>query len=845
MNNPMNPGDFGKDNNMAPPPPPAPPAPPAPPIPPSGNLPPPDMHDDDWGGAEKRITHGNRGMYIAFTLLLVIGAVVGVLWYMDNAEKIKWEKELKIAVTLPDGKFEPALRAILEKCDRKEILAQAAFELGNARDKESAPALAKAVSVGGTVGREAAKALAKIGGEEAKVAIPAIHEQMLKAEELAKAEYAWSLCMLEDKRGFGPLLEAIGNRIISTKSFPEFDPDVIVRIGTTDTLVAMADSPDPMLKMYAAMELGFRSDIDVVPALLKLVKDENLDVAEAAAISLGRTTDDRAGPALMDTMEQKPALRDSILDAISQSVGSPGLEVIYKNIGNDPPFKYKIIGKLKKLRDPRSKDLLLSILDEKFQGSDKEAVKQGDEIRNQALWTLEELGDPRIAKEMLEKTQWERITEEQIPDPAVRYRQDDMARKIANGVVGWFGRVRPENVGDTLMEIYDSNKPYANNPEVAQRVTVDIGPLMDAMGRTGDKRFCSVIDSFLDQDEGFYFQAASFAMARLGCEGAVGSFIKRMKMTAQERKDEKFSALLESRDWQMENRLQERRNSIMALKFFGDPKPGPDLMDIVLDPKDDPELRKEAAASLAYCADDGLMEKIVEKVNDGDIDITARAALIQGLWLNPTEAAINAMFTILEGEGNFELVKPAAIVVGEAANPAFEERLNKLLDHQDEHRQRSAVLAILLGGNTARLDQIIELLQGQENKLVIRDWYENHPIFLTEKMFKTGAIFKRLENAKALVEATETTGAEILWAWKYLMQRLKSGWEDGPGGLTPLETRNLLADTVRSNPTYQELAANILSGLSERGYLLALQAENGPQAEIARNVLRSMNIKSQ
>ena len=801
--------------------------------------------DTGWGERDAKINRGNRGMIIAFLLLLVVGAVVGVFWYKDKMAYEKWDKELKAALKLPDGEFETKLRGILEQCNRKDILAQAAFELGEAKDKGAVSALAKTVAKGGAPGREAAKALAKIGGKEAEGHTEPIFQQMNKAEGLARAEYAWSMCMLGDARGFGPLLEAVGSRVVTAKSLPEFDPDVIVRIGTTDKLIEMGASPDPMFRMYAAMELGFRTDKDVVPPLLQLIKDKNLDVAEAAAISLGRTTDKRAGPALLQTMQEKEQLRDSILGAISQSVGAPGLATIYGSIENDAPFKYKIIGKLKNLRDPRSKDLLFSILNEEFPGSDDEAVKQADQIHNQALWTLEELGDPRIAEAMFAKANWEPATEEQIPDAATRYRQNDLSRKIANGAVTWFGKVKPEGTAGYLQKIYDVNQPYSNTPECAQRVKVDIGPLMDAMGRSGDKKFCSIVSPFLDKDEGFYFQAASHAMARLDCPGALETFKKRMMMTAQERKEGAFAALLETRNWQMENRLQERRNSIMALKFLGSSAAADNLMAIVLDPKDDQELRREAAASLVYCADEGIMGTILQKIKDENIDIVPRAALIQGLWLNPSETATNAMMEILEGQGNFELVKPAAIAVGEAANPTLEARLNKLLDHPDEQRQRAAVLAILLGGNMERVDRIIDLLKGQENKLVIREWYQSHELFLSREIFESKRIYKRLVNAKVLSDQTAHTGEEILWPWKHLTKRMKTGWEDGPGGLSALEIREHLAETVRTDKDYGQLAGKILSGLNERGYLLALQSEKGPQSLIARNILREMNIKSQ
>ena len=830
MNEVYNPGELGSqtNGNMSSP----------------GGFPPPDpMMGDDWGGDEK-ITRGNRGMLIIFLLIVAAGAVFAFFWYQNYQKQQKWQGEMTKALTLPDGQFEIAMRDILQRADDNEILAQAALELGAAKDVGSVDVLAKAVSRGGKVGREAAKALAKIGGEEAKVGVGPIFTQMQQAEELAKAEYAWALCMLGDDRGFAPLLEAIGKRIVTQKNLPEFDPDVIVRIGTTDRLIQMADSPDPMLKMYAAMELGFRTDGEVVTPLLKLVADENLDVAEAAAISLGRTTDPRSGPALLQAMTAKPALRDSILSAITQSVGAPGLEMIYKNSPHADE-KYKVIGKIKSLRDPRSADFLLTVLKETFPGSDKESVKQGDEIRNQALWTLEDLGDPRIAEEMYQKTQWEFTSEEAIPDDAIRYRQDDMSRKIANGVVGWFGKAQPEGVADYLMKIYKDNEPYSNTPECAKRVKVDSDPLFDAMGRTGDQQFCSVIRPFLDKDEGFFFQAASMALARLNCTGISKEFIKRMQMTAKERKEEKFATLLESRDWQMEDRLQERRNSIIAVRFLGNADAGKTLMNILLDTKDDQELRKEAGTSLTYCADEALMGEILEKINDTEIDVAARAALIQGLWLNPSAAAQEAMFKLLESSQDFALIKPAAIAIGEAADPAGQERLVKLLDSSDEHRQRAAVFALLLGGDIKPvISKVIKIMRGQESRLVLREWYEEHPVYLTQDIFESKRIYQRLANARVLADKT-VGDDEILWPWKHLMDRLKTGWEDGPKGLTALQIRNLLADAVRKDTDYRQMSASILSGLNERGYLLALQSEKGVQGTVARDQLRAMNTKSE
>jgi hypothetical protein len=115
---------------------------------------------------------------------------------------------------------------------------------------------------------------------------------------------------------------------------------------------------------------------------------------------------------------------------------------------------------------------------------------------------------------------------------------------------------------------------------------------------------------------------------------------------------------------------------------------------------------------------------------------------------------------------------------------------------------------------------------------------------LNADLFDSKRIFKRLLVAEALVEKTEKTGESIAWPWRHLVHNLKNGGRDAPGALTKVQIRNALMDAVRTDAAYAELAANLLSSLNERGHLLALQDEKGPQGDIARNVIRDMNLKS-
>jgi len=142
------------------------------------------------------------------------------------------------------------------------------------------------------------------------------------------------------------------------------------------------------------------------------------------------------------------------------------------------------------------------------------------------------------------------------------------------------------------------------------------------------------------------------------------------------------------------------------------------------------------------------------------------------------------------------------------------------------------------------VNKVIKIMQGQESRLVLREWYQGHQVFLTKEIFESKRIYQRLANARLLSEKTVGTD-EILWPWKHLMDRIKTGWDDGPNGLTAQQIRKLLVDTVRNDANYRQMAADILSGLNERGYLLALQSEKGVQGTVARDTLRAMNLKSQ
>ena len=76
MNEPNNPGEGGVTFE----------GPPAVPKIPEAKQPLTDYADDSFGVADQKISRGNRGMFLVFIALLVIGGIVTVLWYRDKTD---------------------------------------------------------------------------------------------------------------------------------------------------------------------------------------------------------------------------------------------------------------------------------------------------------------------------------------------------------------------------------------------------------------------------------------------------------------------------------------------------------------------------------------------------------------------------------------------------------------------------------------------------------------------------------------------------------------------------------------------------------------------------------------
>ena len=140
------------------------------------------------------------------------------------------------------------------------------------------------------------------------------------------------------------------------------------------------------------------------------------------------------------------------------------------------------------------------------------------------------------------------------------------------------------------------------------------------------------------------------------------------------------------------------------------------------------------------------------------------------------------------------------------------------------------------------MDKFVANLSDRETALIVRDRYERHPVYLTKDFFESGRFFVRLEAALALKERS-IGGEEILWPWKHLVERLKKGYE-GPDGISALEIRQILYETVKSGDEKKaRLAAMTINAMDEKGFMLALAAEEGAVGDMVQELIRTQGSR--
>ncbi|MDW8245246.1 MAG: HEAT repeat domain-containing protein [Sandaracinaceae bacterium] len=715
-------------------------------------------------------------------------------WERHVAYEQRWDEYQKArreAQNVED--FLQRIRAIYPKSTFQDVRIQILAKFGEYKDVQALPLIIQALDEPGPVRTQAARSIAQIGSPGADSARPALLRVLAESKDPAnRAAVAWALAVLGESSAADAIVEEFAAGRLQGQ--PGFDPRVVARAVGVERLSKMTKHKEVSVRALVAQALSEAGGPEVVSPLIELLSDEDDQVRKQAAAGLGRVGDTRAASALFAAMQRNPSMRLQVLDALKRSTSAKGLALLLREASSDEARR-DLVAMIRATHDPEGAEALASMLSSK-----------DEQIRFQASAGLAELGDKRAQPFLLEFAKGSDL---------------DRARDALD-LLFWV----------SSPEVVPALAPMLNDDAfIARRAGI-----IKVLGRSGSEEAGRLLMREIDGDDA---GAAAIALAELRYEPAFQHFLRaapRPKNTPFNQHAGMCGALLEPA-------FKKRTAAVRGLGHFGRPQAAPVLMAIIEDTQDDLRLRSEAGLALGAVADEAILAKVIEKVRAPQGDEAAKRFYLAALWQRPSKALSSKLFEIVADSSlSADLRLPAAVALGYAADPAYEERLVELL--RQPRVADGAALAIALGGSEAGAKALLQALsQDTELRTVIQDLFlkptNDWLSLVTRTLWDSGQIHRRLIVADILHrgEGENRYG----FAWTAFIARLQAGW-NGIEGMNPIEIRKRLYQDLRSeNTALRPLIARTLAAMGEIGLLLAARDAGGPGSEEARALLMEMN----
>jgi HEAT repeat protein len=759
--------------------------------------------DDDQ--ALKQI--GRRtGWFGRITALAMIGGAVGLgaFYYhrttVGEAQRGAYER---LQGPVADGgaeseaDFLEAVRAMLaDGIADNELRSEMITELGEHRDADAVPLLIPMLDTAGLMRADAARALARIGSPAADTAKPDLLRVLPSCDERDRTPVVWALAVLNEPAASDAIVDEFAMGHLSGQF--GFDPRIISTVLGPARLATLTEHENAGVRVLVAQALSEIGTTEVVGPLTELLDDDEDNVRRQAAAGLGRIGDPAAAAPLFAAMASNPSMRVVVVDALRRSTGARGLGILLAS-ATDEETVLQLATMLRNTHDPASADPLASLL-----GHSNELV------RIEASRGLAALGDVRAVPVLLTLAGGTSLN-------TARDALDDL--KLVTG---------PE-VAAALIPMLEGDEFMGRRSGV-----------MGALGNTGSPEAARALMGHLEGDD---MPTAAAALADLDSDDAFEALLRVVPRP----RDEDWAQYDGMCGVTHEPELNLRTGAIRALGRFGrpDPRAVEALTTLVEDPQDDVRLRSEAGAALGGLADDTVLETLIAKIQQTDLDEAARRFYLNGLWQQPSRALSGRLLDMIENPATPpDVRRPAAIAVGYTADPANDARLIAMLAGD---MRRDAAFAILLGGSDAAAEALGERLASDpdlkdalQQGLVHSetDWFN----LIRTDTWDSGEVHRRLRVARILnaLEGEERFGLP----WTETMTRLQGGY-GGHNGLRTAAIRNrLYADLTGDDPEVRALAADVLGAMSEMGLLMAARDAGGPGADEARAKLMEINRAS-
>ena len=827
---------------------------------------------DDYIDDEMPAGTGKTGKIIGIIAVIFVVVVLAVGIFMGIRYSKRFDALVKCTYDYMEGdflkpEFAPCVRTEMNGTSFEDVKLKAIEYLIMAEDKESIPDMVKLLEQGGEVMRQAAQAIATIGGENAQAARDPILKAIGTGGPRDKAVMGWALASLGDERAFRPLLDSYIDGY--TRELKGWSDDFLVDYAARDPkaldeMIKLADSEDDGHRWFAATTMGkIRSDA-VLPPLLKLVKDNNSNVVKAAAISLGMTGTKKAGEAILEVLARFPEMKDDLLRSIQQSAGAPGLSEVYKQT-ESPSLKNRITSYIKDVKDPRSGDILIAILDNIEKETQGKSPLAGLKTKKTVALALSDIGDPRaipLLKKLMNLkdvkavcklydcgpvADYDNLGPDQVEAYLRGYRLSPALSDYIDGLVNIGNAEAKEILTDMWKEIASLNKRYRNDsylywPCRPAEVMYAMGRLkVEGIGPMLDNEICS--NSKANQ-RAIALNIGTKKDLTIPCPdiGAASKSLGRAKYTPILEKLIEIAVKPEDIDLSVpsvdnENIYSDRRVVIRAMAFLGDPGAIETIETIIEDVEDYVPTKDVAAAALPYVITPEKQLEVIQKIQDSEKDTWVRSWFVRSLIPRATESMASSLLTILTSGPPNPLITPLGVAIGESCN---QEVIAQAMDFVETAQspgmltdaQSAALIAVCLCGDDDTIARALRYLSAGDNEERIRMTYMVIPFFLTDESFANERVYRKLQTAAFF------KSREVSWPWGYLAERMTAGYEDNPDGLSEYDLRTKFYNQAKAGGWERTVSIMSLLSMKAKGYVLALTREQGDVAGEAWEILR-------
>lgn len=747
---------------------------------------------------------------IAAAVVVLLAVGLGVGGYFMRQDTVAEAARIEAIGQIKDrGEMLGALREELQRVDSREVRRRIIMNLGHFRDEQAVPLLIPQLDEAGLIRRSAAWALARIGLPAAAPAKAKLMEVLPKTDARDHAQVVWTLAVLREEKAADAIVEAFSQGQL--QHLDGFSAQVITDVLgpqrlSSDALIKHEQAAVRVLTAHALAELSSAEAIEPLTAMItaeleRPEGDRSEEVIRSASAGLGRSGDPRAGAPLFSVLQSRAIPRRMVLESLAASTAAPDL-VVLLGAAEEPEIRRDLVQLIANSHDPRIADTMAGLL------GDADA-----DVKRLAAFALADLGDARAQDALLELA---RSDDQATARRAIAGLRAVATAELAPGLLA-LGGERPDMKAD----------------------------IMRAMGATRNPAVAAFLTSELEgQDK----RAAALAIADLNHD----PLYRRLLALVQRPGHVDMGATSASeRSLRNEDLLNERRAAILAMGRFGRPDAIPALMAVVEDGADDYELRGLAAAAVGQIGDAAVMGDVLTKIRGTSVTSAAKRYYVQALWQRPHPELNGQLLDLIQSDEPADLRRSAALAVGYSADPANDERLTQMLE--SDATRRPAAFAIALGGGEEAVKALLGVLRRDADLREVlrtsvtgddRMWFE----LLTEDMFRTGAVWRRLRAAAQLQKGEGDT--TYSYFWQHLIELLKNG-SDTNGGATPRFVReqlwNALAGTEREQlwsasnggpDVLRVLAAEALFDLEERGLLLHARDEGGAAGKASRAVLQ-------